>query len=233
MSGFMSAKDLNGKVDAIGACLSGYISEREIIARYELLQRVYGCVRKAELTKAEKEELKGLLGEKENNVAVSIFSNILSGDPIFMSLPKLDSAINVNDVMFHFVHTGNYGDPEFDDVPFEVLLSDEYASKRRELIGGKASMDFVAGDAGVQVPEMILNDVLRDNRVALGLETLATSGLSDDHDHDTTHLDAVDREGNMVAATASGGWIHSSPVIPGLGFALGSRGQMFFLRSIT
>jgi gamma-glutamyltranspeptidase/glutathione hydrolase len=33
----------------------------------------------------------------------------------------------------------------------------------------------------------------------------------------------------MVAATPSGGWLQSSPVIPGLGFPLGSRAQMFTL----
>jgi gamma-glutamyltranspeptidase/glutathione hydrolase len=31
----------------------------------------------------------------------------------------------------------------------------------------------------------------------------------------------------MMAATCSGGWIPSSPVIPGLGFPMGTRGQMF------
>jgi gamma-glutamyltranspeptidase/glutathione hydrolase len=46
---------------------------------------------------------------------------------------------------------------------------------------------------------------------------------------DTTHVDAVDRWGNLFAATPSGGWIGSSPVIDGLGFPLGTRGQMFSL----
>jgi len=46
---------------------------------------------------------------------------------------------------------------------------------------------------------------------------------------DTTHLDAVDGWGNMLAATPSGGWFASSPVIEGLGFPLGSRMQMFYL----
>jgi gamma-glutamyltranspeptidase/glutathione hydrolase len=32
-----------------------------------------------------------------------------------------------------------------------------------------------------------------------------------------------------MAATCSGGWIPSSPVVPGLGFPMGTRGQMFFL----
>ncbi len=47
---------------------------------------------------------------------------------------------------------------------------------------------------------------------------------------DTCHLDVIDRAGNMVSATPSGGWLHSSPVIPELGFPLGTRGQMFWLK---
>jgi gamma-glutamyltranspeptidase/glutathione hydrolase len=46
---------------------------------------------------------------------------------------------------------------------------------------------------------------------------------------DTCHVDAVDRFGNMVSATPSGGWLQSSPVVPGLGFPLGTRAQMFWL----
>ena len=33
----------------------------------------------------------------------------------------------------------------------------------------------------------------------------------------------------MVTATPSGGWLQSSPVVPGLGFPLNSRAQMFWL----
>ena len=33
----------------------------------------------------------------------------------------------------------------------------------------------------------------------------------------------------MVSSTPSGGWLHSSPVIPELGFCLGTRAQMFWL----
>ena len=46
---------------------------------------------------------------------------------------------------------------------------------------------------------------------------------------DTCHLDVADRWGNVVTATPSGGWLQSSPVIPSLGFCLGTRGQMFTL----
>jgi gamma-glutamyltranspeptidase/glutathione hydrolase len=46
---------------------------------------------------------------------------------------------------------------------------------------------------------------------------------------DTCHIDVIDRHGNMVAATPSGGWLSSSPVIPALGFALNTRLQMTWL----
>ncbi len=39
----------------------------------------------------------------------------------------------------------------------------------------------------------------------------------------------ADRWGNVVTATPSGGWLQSSPVIPELGFCLGTRAQMFTL----
>jgi len=99
------------KIEFIGSCLSDLLTEKEIIARYELLQRVYDCVRRADLSPEEKVELKKTLGKK--NVASGIFFNLLSGEPIFINLPKLDSVMKINDRMFHFVHTGNYADSDF------------------------------------------------------------------------------------------------------------------------
>src|SRR5207302_468737 len=62
---------------------------------------------------------------------------------------------------------------------------------------------------------------------------LASTGfLSADHIHLVTEcakLAFADRHGNLVACTPSGGWLQSSPVIPGLGFCLGTRAQMFNL----
>jgi len=124
-----------------------------------------------------------------------------------------------------------YGDPLFDQVPLDVLLSREYAAGRRGLIGAEASLAMRPGDVGRGVPEYATFDVLGDNRRALNVagREVRDLGLGHAHVGDTTHLDAVDREGNMVAATPSGGWLGSSPVIEGLGFPLGTRGQMFYL----
>ena len=46
---------------------------------------------------------------------------------------------------------------------------------------------------------------------------------------DTCHIDVVDRWGNIISATPSGGWLQSSPAVPELGFALGTRLQMTWL----
>ena len=124
-----------------------------------------------------------------------------------------------------------YGDPNFDHVPLDALLSDGYNAERRGLIGPDASLELRPGRVEGHGPVIAPMDVADDNRRALGVEATPVQdiGLSHAHVGDTTHLDAVDRHGNMVAATPSGGWIRSSPVIPGLGFCLGTRGQMFYL----
>ena len=125
----------------------------------------------------------------------------------------------------------HYGDPKFDDVPFDRLLSKAYADERRALVGERASPEMRPGDAGGGFPAYATIDVAEDNRRALQVAAREVRDLGLGHAHvgDTTHLDAVDREGNMVAATPSGGWLGTSPVIRGLGFPIGTRGQMFYL----
>jgi gamma-glutamyltranspeptidase/glutathione hydrolase len=119
-----------------------------------------------------------------------------------------------------------YGDPGFTDVPLADLLSPRYAAQRRGLVGRSASRDLRPGSPGGRQP--VLPGFVTGPRPAApaaiwsGEPTLAHSG-------DTCHVDAADRFGNLVAATPSGGWLQSSPVIPGLGFCLGTRAQMFTL----
>ena len=115
----------------------------------------------------------------------------------------------------------HYGDPEFDDVPMDILLSKEYADARRALVDpAVASDDFRPGEIGGPLPY--------DPSSALSYGTDGTH-RTDGSNHDTTHLDVIDAQGNMMSATPSGGWLQTSPVVPGVGFPLGTRGQMFFL----
>ena len=125
-----------------------------------------------------------------------------------------------------------YGDPKFDEVPLKYLLSDSYNNERQKLIESTASMKLNPGTMpGQSFPEYISNSVQDDNRYSMQIAKRPIKDLGIGHAHmgDTTHLDAVDSEGNMVAATPSGGWIGTSPVIKGLGFPMGTRGQMFYL----
>ena len=129
-----------------------------------------------------------------------------------------------------------YGDPDFVVVPMEGLLSAEYNATRRQLISpDRASMDLRPGalpgfDAKVTIRPMEASAGV----AGLGEPTVATYGDGPTTDAgiqkgDTCHFDIIDRWGNMVTATPSGGWLQSSPAVPGLGFCLGSRGQMFWL----
>jgi gamma-glutamyltranspeptidase/glutathione hydrolase len=128
-----------------------------------------------------------------------------------------------------------YGDPRHSDVPLADLLSPEYAAERRRLVGERASMDLVPGSPGGRPPALpgyaCAAGVLAGAAKGTGEPTLgaATLGAVSLGPGDTCHLDIADRFGNLVSATPSGGWLQSSPVVPGLGFCLGTRGQMFTL----
>jgi len=136
-----------------------------------------------------------------------------------------------------------YGDPDFVDVPLQTLLSASYAGDRRRLAGQEASAElrpgspdgrrpalpdfvakaFAAGGAASVTPNLDAGE-LPTLDPGTGEPLMRTSGPGD-----TCHLDVTDRFGNFVSATPSGGWLQSSPVIPALGFCLGSRAQMFTL----
>ena len=124
-----------------------------------------------------------------------------------------------------------YGDPLFAKVPMEILLSEAYNADRRTLIdAAHASMDqrpgMVAGFGG----DVIIKGT-SEGRTAVSASGAGepTVGRMGESKGDTVHIDIIDKSGNMFSATPSGGWLQSSPVIPSLGFPLGSRAQMFWL----
>ncbi|MFN3672160.1 MAG: gamma-glutamyltransferase family protein [Bosea sp. (in: a-proteobacteria)] len=128
-----------------------------------------------------------------------------------------------------------YGDPDFVKVPLATLLSEDYARGRRNLIGEQASHELRPG----LIPgyEEQVRRMLAGVRIAgqsgkggatVGEPTMA-SMVAAGRRGDTVHIDVIDKWGNMIAATPSGGWLQSSPVIPELGFPLNSRAQMFWL----
>ncbi len=124
-----------------------------------------------------------------------------------------------------------YGDPDFSEIPIGTLLSDDYNDERRKLISDKASLDFIPGtvEGFGGVVTMRRADGHREAVGAMGAGE-PTVGRFGEVRGDTVHFDIIDKAGNMISATPSGGWLQSSPVIPELGFCLGSRAQMFWLR---
>ena len=120
-----------------------------------------------------------------------------------------------------------YGDPEFTEVPMTTLLSDAYNDERRKLISDQASLEFRPGSVeGFGAVVQLRREEGRRRAAGAGEPTVARTG---EMRGDTVHFDIIDQAGNMVSATPSGGWLQSSPVIPELGFCLGTRAQMFWL----
>jgi gamma-glutamyltranspeptidase / glutathione hydrolase len=153
--------------------------------------------------------------------------------PVFLQQLRLLEGIDLADLDpggHDFVHTvveaaklafadreAWYGDPDFVDVPLDLLLSESYADERRRLIADSASDQLRPGGTEPRLP----SPVAAGFAAGVGEPTRAAG--------DTCHLDVADRAGNLVSATPSGGWLWSSPVVPELGFPLGTRAQMFWL----
>ncbi|WP_022728683.1 gamma-glutamyltransferase family protein [Fodinicurvata sediminis] len=133
-----------------------------------------------------------------------------------------------------------YGDSA-GEVPLETLLSDAYNAERRKLMGERASEDFRPGAPDGRRPVLPDYEVAGENSIdvnamlGVGEPTVSKAGEEETDSTgalrgDTCHIDVIDRWGNMVAATPSGGWFQSSPVVPELGFSLSTRAQMFWLQ---
>src|SRR5215213_1838576 len=121
-----------------------------------------------------------------------------------------------------------YGDVP--GVPLEALLSEEYASRRLALVGPEASRELRPGSPDGREPRLASHVLAaRSVDVPAGLGEPTVTVASGQTRGDTCHVDVIDRWGNLVSATPSGGWLQSSPAVPGLGFCLGSRMQMFWL----
>ncbi|MGO7166321.1 gamma-glutamyltransferase family protein [Rhizobium leguminosarum] len=123
-----------------------------------------------------------------------------------------------------------YGDPDFSEVPIAHLLSETYAAERRKLVGKDASFDLRPGIVpGFEAQHDLTMKMLGADSKTGAVYEPTMAHLSEKRG-DTVHIDVIDRDGNMVSVTPSGGWLQSSPTVPGLGFCLNSRAQMFWLK---
>jgi len=110
-----------------------------------------------------------------------------------------------------------YGDPKFNKIPTETLLSMDYANERRALIGPKASLEFRPGKIGPHPP--VHPSLSEITRLKIDDALMAK---------DTTCVDAIDKDGMMFSSTPSGAWLPS--VIAGdTGIPLTERAQSFLL----
>jgi gamma-glutamyltranspeptidase/glutathione hydrolase len=125
-----------------------------------------------------------------------------------------------------------YGDS--DDVPLDALLDPAYLAERAALVGDEAATDLRPGSPGGRVPRLPKyvsspDSIEADPAATDAMVAVERPTPQGEARGDTCHIDVVDRWGNMVSATPSGGWLQSSPIIPELGFPLGTRAQMFWL----
>ncbi|MEL7000538.1 MAG: gamma-glutamyltransferase, partial [Pseudomonadota bacterium] len=124
-----------------------------------------------------------------------------------------------------------FGDPDHVDVPLETLLSKDYIAAHAAAIGAEASQTLTPGDPrgdGQDSGALLTELAATPEAAAQGVGEPTFADLPE-IEGDTCHLDVVDRWGNLVSATPSGGWLQSAPAVPGLGFNITTRGQMFWL----
>ena len=122
------------------------------------------------------------------------------------------------------------GDSLAEPVGVAELTDRGYLRQRAGLIGEHASRELRAGSPGGRTPRIAAQALLTEGAgpadATAGEPTVRRDGLTRG---DTCHVDVVDRWGMLVSATPSGGWLQSSPFVPDLGLALGSRLQMMWL----
>lgn len=126
-----------------------------------------------------------------------------------------------------------------DGVSVAELLTDDYVSARRRDLRDTASHAWRPGAVPGRTPyrpPLGTGGALTDAAGAptgeptqTGDQDGTTVTASGRTRGDTCHIDVVDRWGNIIAVTPSGGWLQSSPTIPELGFCLGTRLQMTWL----
>ena len=115
-----------------------------------------------------------------------------------------------------------YGDPDFATVPIDGLLSKEYARERAALIDSTKAMPELPAP-GDPWKHSTLSGAPSTAR-----EPVAAAGDGDGGaDSGTTHISSIDRDGNLVCATPSGGSFAKSVFFPELGCALSTRIEMF------
>lgn len=110
-----------------------------------------------------------------------------------------------------------YGDPKFNKIPTETLLSKSYGEERRKLITENASLDFRPGKIGDHPPTHPFYSDIKRYKIPDALMN-----------KDTTCVDAIDKDGVLFSATPSGAWMPSY-LAGDTGIPLTQRAESFLL----
>jgi hypothetical protein len=89
-----------------------------------------------------------------------------------------------------------YGDPKFNKIPTDMLLSKAYAAERRKLITEQASLEFRPGKIGDKPMQHPFFAEIQRYKIPDALMA-----------KDTTCVDAIDKDGMAFSATPSGAWM--------------------------
>jgi len=117
-----------------------------------------------------------------------------------------------------------YGDPAFSTVPIDGLLSPEYAAQRSQEIDlNRATTSMPPAGDPWPYSKQVKGQSETASEPVLSGEAAAGGGGEDG----TTHVSVLDREGNMVCGTISGGAFAKSVFFPQIGCALSTRIEMF------
>jgi gamma-glutamyltranspeptidase/glutathione hydrolase len=120
-----------------------------------------------------------------------------------------------------------YGDPDFATVPVAALLSKPYAAARMTLVDAAAACPHLPAPGDPVANQAVLNGAPVGSAPGMTPRAAETSPVA--AEEGTTHLSVVDRDGNMVCLTPSGGVFRKSAFVPELGCTLSTRSEMFFL----
>jgi len=142
------------------------------------------------------------IGGNNQGTAVLQMLNILEGFDLessgFGTAETLHLLVEAKKLAFED-RAKQYADPDFHDVPYDVLLSKEYAAERRELIGDRASRDLSSGV-----------DVMEDG------DTIYL-----------TTADKDGNMVSLIQSNFRG--MGTGFVVPGTGFSFQNRGELFSL----
>ena len=236
---------VQAETDAAGDRLAGLEAARDVFYRGDIARTIVRCSDRFG-GMLSLEDLAGYHSTFEDPVSTTYMGYEVFGQSTWTQGPVALQALNILEqfdlrAMGHnstkYIHTLTeamklafadreryYGDPEFARVPIAGLISKEYAAERARLIRPDRAFQEMPepGD-----PWRYCKEAGPGPTPAMPLPTSADGGSR--AEDDTTHYAIIDRDGNVVCVTPSGGPIYKSVFVPELGCALSTRSEMFFL----